>query len=206
MACNDPRGQKVLEACRRLALKVPEEIAVIGVDNDEPVCEIADPPLTSVVPDAARLGFEAASLLDRMIRKGFRPKRPVFLPPVGVVTRQSTDVLAFENVELAAALRLIRRYACDGLGVDDVVRELSISRSTLQRQFKAALGRTIHDEFILARLSQAKHLLSETELTIAAIARRCGFRHQEYMGYVFRTRLSQTPAEYRRQARGVVRP
>ena len=201
MACNDPRGQKVLEACRRLGLKVPEEVAVIGVDNDEPVCEIADPPLSSVLPDPTRLGFEAAKLLDRMIRSGHRPRRPLFLPPVGIVTRQSTDVLAIDDAELVAALRLIREESCEGLSVSDVVRKLSVSRSTLQRQFKAILGRTVHDEIVATRLARAKQLLAETDLPIAAIARRCGFRHQEYLGYVFRTRGGQTPAAYRRQSR-----
>ncbi len=200
MACNDPRGQKVLEACRRSGVRVPEQVAVVGVDNDEPICAIADPPLSSVVPDHERVGYEAAALLDRVRAGEVGAGAAVYIPPVGVVTRQSSDVLALADREVAEAIGFIREHACLGLGVEEVCRKLSLSRSTLQRRFRRLLGHTIHDEMIRVRLQRAQELLAETDMPIAAVAERCGFGHQEYLGAVFRARLDQTPAGYRRWA------
>jgi LacI family transcriptional regulator len=200
MACNDPRGQKVLEACRRSDVRVPDQVAVVGVDNDEPICAIADPPLSSVVPDHERVGYEAAALLDRVRAGDAGADAAVFTPPVEVVTRQSSDVLALADREVAEAIGFIREYACLGLGVDEVCRKLALSRSTLQRRFRRLLGRTIHDEIVLVRLKRAQDLLAGTDMPIAAVAQRCGFGHQEYLGAVFRARLGQTPASYRRRS------
>jgi LacI family transcriptional regulator len=205
MACNDPRGQKVLEACRRSGVRVPEQVAVIGVDNDEPICAIADPPLSSVVPDHERVGYAAAALLDRVRAGEVGTGAAVFIPPVGVVTRQSSDVLALADREVAEAIGFIREHACLGLGVDEVCHKLALSRSTLQRRFRRLLGHTIHDEIIRARLQRAQELLAETDMPIAQVAIRCGFGHQEYLGAVFRARTGQTPAGYRRWAGGASR-
>jgi len=202
MACNDPRGQRVLEACRRTGIRVPDELAVIGVDNDEPICEIADPPLSSVVPDHERVGYEAAALLDRLRAGRAGPDPSVYVPPRGVVTRRSSDVLALADLEVAQAIHFIREHACGGIGVEDVCRRLDLSRSTLQRRFRRALGGTIHDEIIGARLKRAQELLAATDLPIPLIAERCGFIHQEYMGSVFRSRLDRTPASFRKASRG----
>jgi LacI family transcriptional regulator len=200
MLCSDQVGPAVLEACRRAGVDVPDEVAVIGVDDDEPLCEVAEPGLSSVWPDHERVGYEAAALLDELMRGGKRPDGPIFVPPRGVVTRRSSDVLALDDREAAAAVRVIREHACDpaGLTIDDVAAQVSVSRSVLQRRFKAATGRTLHDEMLRVRLARAKELLTETDLPIATIAERVGFKHQEYMGAVFRQKLSTTPAQYRR--------
>jgi LacI family transcriptional regulator len=203
MACNDPRGQKILEACRRIGVRVPDEVAVVGVDNDVPICSISDPPLSSVVPDHERVGYEAAKLLDRFRAGEEEPGAAVYVPPAGLVTRQSSDVLALTDRDIAEAISLIREHACMGLGVDEVCRELALSRSTLQRRFRRLLGHTIHEEIVRVRLKRAQELLAETDMPIATIAQRCGFGRQEYLGMVFRARLGQTPASYRR--RGSVR-
>jgi len=200
MLCSDQVGPAVLEACRRAGVEVPDEVAVIGTDDDEPLCEVAEPGLSSVWPDHERVGYEAAALLDRMMRGGDAPAEPIRVPPRGVVTRRSTDVLALEDREIAAAVRLIREHACnpDGLTIDEIANQVAMSRSVLQRRFKAAIGRTLHDEILRVRLGRAKELLSETELPLATIAERLGFKHQEYMGDVFRKRLGSTPAQYRK--------
>lgn len=200
MACNDPWGQKVLEACRRVGVRVPDEVAVVGVDNDEPICAISDPPLSSVAPDHERVGYEAAALLDRLRAGEAAPGEEIFVPPLGVVARPSSDALALDDREVADAMGLIRQHACHGLTVEEVCRKLALSRSTLQRRFRALLGRTVHDEIVRVRLERARELLAETDMSIARIAERCGFGHQEYLGAVFRARLGQTPAGYRRQA------
>jgi LacI family transcriptional regulator len=174
------------------------------VDDDEPLCEVAGPGLSSVWPDHTRVGYEAAALLDRLMNGGEAPAGPVAVAPRGVVTRRSTDVLAMEDRDVAAAIRVIRERACDpdGLTIDDVAAEVSVSRSVLQRRFRHATGRTLHDEVLRVRLSRARALLSDTDLPIARVAERAGFRHQEYMGAVFRRELGATPAQYRRTCHG----
>lgn len=199
MVCHDPRGQRVLEACRRAGVAVPEEVAVIGVDNDEPVCEVSDPPLSSVVPDFHRIGYEAAGLLDRLMRGEPPPAAPCFLAPQGVAARQSTDVLAIDDRDVAEAVRFIRQHACEPLGVDDVAEHVSLSRSVLKRRFRKFLGRSVHDEIVRIRIKRAEELLAQTDMPISLIAEKTGFHHQEYLGVVFKARKGKTPARFRRQ-------
>jgi LacI family transcriptional regulator len=205
MACNDPIGQKVLETCRRLSLAAPNEVAVIGVDNDEPVCEISCPPLTSVYPDPTRVGYEAARLLDAMMRGAKPPAQPILLAPTGVIARQSTDVLAIDDREVADALSFIRENACHGINVADVLDRTLSSRAMLNERFRSVLGCSVHDEIVRVRISRAKELLAKSDLPIHLIAERAGFRHQEYMGVVFKRYGELTPASFRRHAQGLPR-
>ena len=200
MVCSDQRGPDVLEACRRVSIQVPDEIAIVGVDNDEPLCEVCHPPLSSVWPNHLAVGYEAASMLHSLMQGHSIPAESPLVPPRGVVTRQSSDVLAVGDRLVAAALKLIREEACSGLSVDDLTARVGASRSVLQRRFAAMLGQTIHDRIIDQRVKAAINLISNTELPLAEIAERCGFRHQEYMGVVLRERSGQTPAQYRKAA------
>ncbi len=197
MLCSDQCGPAMLEACRRADAAVPDEVAVIGVDNDEPLCEVADPALSSVWPDHARVGYEAASLLHKLINRTAKPQSRIYIPPRHVVTRRSTDVLAIEDRDIAAAVRFIRENACLGLGIDEVADHVALSRSVLQRRFRKALGHTLHDEMLRVRLRRAQDLLQGTDLPLHLVAEKAGFRHQEYMGAVFRARLNQTPRQFR---------
>jgi LacI family transcriptional regulator len=161
------------------------------------------------VPDHESVGYEAAALLDQLWAGKLGAGVAVYVPPAGVVTRQSSDVLALGDREVAEAIRFIREHACKDLGVDEICRELAVSRSTLQRRFRDLLGHTIHDEIVGVRLKRAQELLTGTDMPIAKIALRCGFGRQEYLGAVFRARLGQTPASYRRrsgQSRGYANP
>ncbi len=198
MVCSDQHGLHVLEACRRAGLRVPDQIAVLGVDNDEPLCEVCTPPLSSILPDHFGVGYQAAELLAQMmgVKKNAWDHRSV--APRGIVTRQSSDVLAVEDAAVAAALGMIREHACAGIGVDEIARAAGASRSVLQRRFRAVLGQSIHDHLVSTRMKRAVELLSSTEMPLAEVAERCGFRHQEYMGVVFRERLGKTPAQCRR--------
>ena len=200
LACNDGIGLRVLEACRRAAVLVPEEVAVLGVDNDEPLCEIAHPMLSSIVPVHDRVGYAAAALLDRLMAGERTPRTPQYLQPSRIVVRRSSDVLAMEDHDVAEAVRFIREAACSGIGVDDVVRRVQLSYSTLKRRFHAVLGRSIHDEIVRVRLQRACDLLAETELPLPKIAERTGFRHAEYLGAVFKAKLGMTALRYRQQA------
>lgn len=201
MVANDPRGQLVLEACRRADVAVPEEAAVIGVDNDEPLCEISDPPLSSVTPDHRRVGYEGASLLNRMMGGEPPPAEPIYVPPLGIVARLSTDVLAIDDAAVAAAVRFIREYACDGIGTDDVVQHVPLSRSTLQRRFRRALGRSVHDEILRIRIRRVQELLAQTNMPIEAVSDKAGFTHRQYLGEVFKTQTGETPAAFRKKFR-----
>jgi LacI family transcriptional regulator len=155
MVCSDQRGPDVLEACRRVGIKVPDEIAIVGVDNDEPLCEVCNPPLSSVWPNHLGVGYEAAAMLHKLMQGESLPAMAQFVAPRGVVTRQSSDVLALGDPLVAAALRLIREEACSGISVDDVTQRVGASRSVLQRRFSAMLGQTIHDRLVGQRIKAA---------------------------------------------------
>jgi LacI family transcriptional regulator len=197
MVCSDQRGPPLLEACRRAGLSVPDEVAVVGVDNDEPLCDVCNPPLSSVEPGHPSVGYKAAELLDRLLQGGPVPANPQLVEPDGIVPRLSTDTLFVEDAALRNALRLIRERALDGLSVNAVARHVGLSRSVLQRRFRSTLGRSVHQEILSVKIKRARELLTKTELPLALIAERAGFRHQEYMGAVFRARLGQTPGQVR---------
>ena len=199
MACNDDRGQQVLDACRRVNVLVPEEVAVIGVDNDEILCSLSSPPLTSVDINTVQVGFEAAALLDRLMAGRRPPAEPFLLPPRGVVPRESTDVLATDDRELAAAIRFIRDHACDGLRVKELVRKTGLSRRALERRMEKLLGRSPKEEITRVQIERAKRLLTETDLSAATVAEKCGYSQPKYFSQVFHGKVGLPPGAYRRR-------
>ena len=202
MACHDDCGRWVLDACRRAELQVPDEVAVIGVDNDPYLCNLCTPPLTSIDVNSSRIGFEAAKLLHRYMEEKKVPTEAVLLgPPSGVAARQSTDMLSVEDEEVASAIRFIREKAVEGILVQDVLKLASRSPSTLERRIKRILGRTIKAEITRIRLTRAKLLLSETELPISKIALRTGFSEPKYFCDVFRKNENMTATAYRNRFR-----
>jgi LacI family transcriptional regulator len=201
LVCSDQRGPQLLEACRRAGVAVPDEVAVIGVDNDETLCDVCHPPLSSVEAGHVTVGYEAARVLDALLQGAPAPSRPVLIAPQQVVARLSTEMLAIDDPALATALKLIRERAHRGLTVDALAREVGTSRSVLQRRFRARLNRSIHQAILAAKLKTAQELLTKTTLPLAAVAERTGFKHQEYMGAVFKTRLGKTPAAVRKAER-----
>jgi LacI family transcriptional regulator len=200
MACYDRRGQQVLDACRNAALAVPDEVAVVGVDNDELLCELAAPPLSSVIPNTHRTGYEAAALLDRMMTGKKVGAKAHLIAPLGVAARQSTDVLAIDDREVASAVRFIREHACEGINVADVMRVVSLSRRLLEQRFQRLVGRTPHEEILHVRLNRVQRFLAETDLPLYLIAERTGFEHVEYLSVVFKRELGKTPREFRTEA------
>jgi LacI family transcriptional regulator len=197
MACNDERGLQVLDACRRAGVAVPDEVAVVGVDDDPAICDLAIPPLSSVDVNAETVGYEAAALLDRMMDGGDAPDAPIKVAPRGVVARASTDLVASEDREVGQALWYIREQACTGLHVGDVLRHMAMSRASLQHRMKQVTGRTIHQEIQRVRLERVKDLLAMTDKTIKQVARESGFASVQYMTRVFRATTTETPARYR---------
>lgn len=197
MACNDVRAQHVLDACGHLGVHVPDEIAVVGVDNAETLCELCNPPLSSVVADAERIGFEAAALLDRLMAGKSAPARDLLVEPLGVVTRQSSDVFAVSDPLVARAVRFIREHACQGVKVADVLGEVHCSRSVLERRFREHLGRSPQAELRAVQLRRVQQLLVETDWTLARIAEAAGIEHPEYLNVLFKRQTAQTPGEFR---------
>jgi LacI family transcriptional regulator len=205
MTSTDLLGQQLLEACQRAQVIVPEQVAVIGADNDEEICRIAYPPLSSVVINDHQRGYEAAAMLDRMMRGEPAPADVIYVEPAGTVARASTDIMAIDDQTIVRALRFIRSHACDGINVDDVVHHVPLSRSVLERRFRRHVGRSINNEIVRIRLNRAIELLCETPLELKVIAQKAGFVSQSYMSSVFRQRLGRTPGSYRHAGRAAVR-
>jgi LacI family transcriptional regulator len=201
MACYDIRGREVLDVCRQLGISVPDEVALIGVDNDELICDLADPPLSSVIPDTQRTGYEAARLLDLLMAGKSELPLAHLLPPLGIAVRRSTDVLATDDADVSAAVRFIRAHATEGINVEDVLRAVPLSRRVLESRFEKQLGRTPHEEITRVQIERVKELLAETDLPLAAVAHRAGYKHIEYMSVVFKRETGLSPSQYRRDFR-----
>ena len=199
MAAYDVRALEVLDAVRSLGLACPDDVAVIGVDNDEVLCELAAPALSSVNQNLESIGYEAARVLAAKMAGQAVPETSLFIPPLGVAVRRSTDVLAVDDPDVRRGLRLIRAKACDGLTPDEVASATDMPRRSLDRQFAKLLGRSIHDEIARTKLQAAKRLLAETDLKLSAVAARCHFAHAAQLCNVFRRTFDETPTEYRRR-------
>lgn len=200
MACNDARGRQILNCCREVSVAVPDELAVIGVDKDEIFCELSDLPLSSVTLNTQQIGFEGAALLARLMAGEPAGSGSTLVKPIGVVARQSTDVLAIEDRHIAAALRHIRERACDGLNVEELLRSVPLSRSVLERRFSQLLDKSPKEEILRVRLDRVCRLLAESELSIAEVAQKAGFEHPEYMSRLFKKKMGITPGEFRKRA------
>jgi LacI family transcriptional regulator len=201
MSCNDDRGQQLLDACRRIEANVPDQIAVVGVDNDEEICNLSTPSLSSVDVNAERIGFAAAELLDRMISGKKFPGDEVLFEPSHVVARLSSDTLNVDDPALSRALRYIRDHADKEITVNHVVKAAMVSRRYLERLMDFQIGRSPHQEILRVRTERAKLLLRDTELTLGVIAQQCGFSSAKYFGDAFRRQTGFAPGEYRRQGR-----
>ena len=199
MAANDNRARQVLEGGRVCGLQVPEEVAVIGVDNDEVLCRLSSPLLTSIEQGAERIGYEAAALLDRIMSGKTSAKRRYVIDSEGVVTHLSTDVIPVEDPQVAKAMSFIWEHACDGIKVPDVVAAVAASRSGLEARFKTALGRTLHTAIRDVQLERVKTLVTETNLAAKEIAASTGFKSVQHMSSLFRRAVGLPPAEFRRR-------
>lgn len=202
MGCYDFKAQQVLDACRQLNVVVPAEVAVLGVDNDRLICELSDPSLSSVIPDTRQTGYEAAALLDRMMRgEQIATEKPLITQPLGIQLRESTNTLAIADEEIAKALHYIRRHATANIRVTDVLRHVNLSRRALEHRFKKWTERTPHEEIQRVRMSRVQDLLRHTDLSIQAIAERTGFEHSEYMAAAFKREIGQSPTAFRTAVR-----
>ena len=200
IAASDSQAMRVMQSCQKIGMKIPEEMAILGIDNDIHLCNLLTPQLSSLDQNAVQVGYEASRLLDLKMnrRKKSIPKLPILIPPLHVVTRRSTDVTAIDDPDIAAALHFIGEYATQGIQVSDLVKEINLSRSTLIRQFQKILGRSPKEEITRVCLNHAKYLLMHTSLPINVVAKQSGYHSVEYFVSMFRKHTGKTPLQFRR--------
>ena len=198
MACNDDCSRMVMEACKQSGLMVPDMVGVVGVDNDEVVCGLADPPLSSVAMNFERAGYEAAHALHGLMRNRAKVPTKISVTASHVVARRSTDFVATEEVHLAKALRFIRDQARQAISVDEVARASGCSRRALEKRFRMLLGRSVLDEIRRARTDQIARLLVETDLPVAQIAELLSFPDVQHVARYFRAAKRISPLGFRK--------
>ncbi|HAU38978.1 MAG TPA: XylR family transcriptional regulator [Phycisphaerales bacterium] len=202
MATSDNRGQCAIQICREIGLNVPEKVAVVGVDNDELVCESSMPPLSSVIQAGEQIGWEAARLLDRRMA-GKRSPEKVLVPPQGIFTRRSSDILAIDDPIVSQAVLYIRAHSNQPIQVSDVLENVLVSRRSLERRFLRVLNRTPAQEIRMAHLSRAKELLVGTNIPISEVAQQAGFTQAGHLSTAFREEMGMTPTEFRHRFRRI---
>lgn len=200
LACNDVCAQQVLNACREHGLRVPEEIAVMGVDNDDVLCNLCDPSLTSIEPDTERLGEEAAQTLDHLLSGRAPATLARAISPLRLVERASTDTVAIEDPILVAALRYIRDNVGEGIAVKDVLAHLGRSRSDLEKRFRLSLQTSVRAEILRRRMDRVCRLLQETDAGLDQVASLAGFATAAHLCRLFRKQFGQTPTVFRTAA------
>jgi len=200
LACNDDCSKLVSAACESAGIRVPDDVAILGVDNDKMVCLPNDPTLSSIALDFEKAGFEAAGLLDRLMKgEEELSSQEIILQPSHVVTRQSTDILAVSDSDVASALKYIRENIHKSMGVPEVVEATSLSRRGLEYRFRKVLGRSINNVIRGLRVEYVSKMLVETNLSIAQIAYKLGFTDSEHIGRYFRSEKQMSPSEFRKK-------
>ncbi len=199
MAYTDMLAWSAMKACQQLGIAVPDEVAIIGSGNDPLFVHGISPPLSGVEEQPDRIGYRAADLLDRLMKGESPPGKPILIPPMGIATRESSDVVAVEDQEVAKAMRFIRNHATEQISVEDVIEELVISRRSLELRFKKHIGRPPGAEIIRTQLAEAKRLLAQTNFPIKKVATRSGFSTIGYFCRAFRREFDTTPSQYRNQ-------
>lgn len=193
------QGRQLADICYLSGIRVPDEVAILAGDTDELMCDVCTPPLSSISLAGRRIGFEAASLLDRLMN-GEKPEQKTYLvPPLRVISRHSTDILAIDDEAVVRALRFIQTHAFQDIVVKDILHEVPISRRSLEIQFQHYLGRSPAEEIRRVRLEKGRELLARSELSIGEIAVACGFANSTRFGVAFRKKYEQTPLAYRKQ-------
>jgi LacI family transcriptional regulator len=202
MACNDDRAELIVEACRAVGLSVPDQVAIVGVDNDPLVCELCGPPLSSVSLGLEKAGYESAALLDQMIRAKTVNTRTIIIEPTHVVTRQSSDTLAVGDQEVASAVRFIRQQGRKNISAKDVADNVTLSRRALEKRFRRILGKSIHDEIRHVRVELVVRMLMDRHVKISAIAEALDFPSVSHLSRYFRMEKGVSPLQYRAQYLG----
>ena len=197
---NEIHAAVVIDACRKAKINVPLDLAVLGVDNDETICKITNPQISCIASNGVQVGYLATKLLhQRMLKIKEIMPTPILVPSPYVVTRQSTDMIAINDPDVAEAIRYIRKYATSGITVNDVEKHVVISHATLFRKFRKHIGHSPEREIIRVKINFAKMLLLETSLPLTAVAAKSGITPTSYFMRVFKREAGTTPQNYRKQ-------
>lgn len=197
-AFSDDLGATIIESCLSAGLSIPDDVAVIGVDNDDLICEMLSPALTSIKQNGAGIGFRTGEMLDSMLRDIPLPESPILFPPLSLVVRPSSDTVAIKDPLVARAVKIIRTTVGDSMNVNQLAAQLKISRRLLAKRFREALDRTPHEEIARTRIRLAKQLLANTNMTNLAIAVECGFSGENRFEQKFHKLIGMTPYTYRK--------
>ena len=197
LAANDEMAAHVLAAAASAGIAVPDELAVVGIDDDELICENTYPTLTSIAPDFERSGRLAVDLLARRMADGGKSPVTLFYGASPLVRRRSTRIDAARDPRISRALELIRRELCSGVTVKDVIVAMGMRPRSAEAKFKEVCGHSIKDEIMSVRLARAKRLLSDTDLPISIICERCGYTDERSLRYLFAKETGQSPADWR---------
>lgn len=198
---NASSAREVVYACIEAGLLVPDEVAVLSGSEDDLLCEASPIPISAVQPATQMIGFRAMEVIQAMHRGHPPPTEPILIPPLGIVTRQSTDMRAVQDPALARVLEYLRHCPPGDLRVSDLARQAGLGRRVLERRFREVLRRSPADEIRRARLDAARHLLAESDLPIAAVAETAGFASQSYLATLFARHFGISPLQYRRRSR-----
>ncbi|MCX8643177.1 DNA-binding transcriptional regulator [Gilliamella sp. B3791] len=197
IAVNDARAHHILQACDRVGIKIPEQLCLIGIDNEEVINNLSMVSLSTVKQGTEEMGFNAASLLNKQFAKGKISTEPLLIAPKKIIARRSTDYRSIQDPYVIQAMHYIRDYACKGIKVEQVISEMQISRSNLELRFKASLGKTIHCVIHEEKFNRAKYLLIESSLSIQMISEQCGYPSVQYFYFLFKKLYGMTPKDYR---------
>lgn len=202
LAVDARRGRELTEVCTMEGIAVPDEVAILAGDTDDLLCGLSSPPLSSVIVASQKIGYEAAAMLHRMINEQEIPTEPILVSPIGVLSKQSTDALAIDDPMIIKAMRFIQTHAFSGIVVEDVLREVPVSRRYLEQQFKRYFGRLPAEEIRHLRLERGKELLAQSEMSVEAVATACGYAGSTQFGVAFRKKYGQTPLAFRKGLHG----
>jgi len=202
MTCNDDRSQEVLAACKFAECEVPKDVAILGVDNDELICNFSYPQLSSIALSTERAGYEAAKVLDKLMKgkRVTKDEKAITILPLYVVTRQSTDIMAIEDKTVAKAVNYIRRNSRKLIQVSDVAQAVGLSRRALEQHFRKALNHSVHDEIKHTRVNQMANLLIGTNLSVSRIAKLLGYLYEfNNISRYFKQLKGMSPSDYRKK-------
>jgi LacI family transcriptional regulator len=201
MVCHDYRAHDVLWTCKMMGIRIPDDVAVVSVGNDNVECNITSPPLSSVALPARQVGYKAAEILDRMMRQKKAPSEPILLPPMDIALRRSSDIMAVEDEDVAEVMRFISAHSGEHFTVKDILGSLAVSRRGLERRFFKCVGLTLRRAILRAHVDRAKNLLAETDLKMPIVAQKSGFTEHQVFSQLFKEQAGINPSEYRLRSR-----
>lgn len=199
MTCDDNQGLHITEASRQAGIRIPEDVAVLGVDNDESICFLSDPPLSSISLDVEKGGYEAARLMQQMITESKRKTFNIIVKPTHVNTRSSTDIYSTDDDHIVSALKYIHLNIDKSLRVEHLLREVPLSRRSLEKRFMQTTGYPVYKYIYLLRMEKFSEKLLETGMTIMEIAQELGFSDTKNIARQFKQIKGLTPVEYRKK-------